>query len=79
MPATSTSIPKRALRTRKVGERYGVSARSILRWEMQQVIPKADLVINDRRYWWVETLDRHDRKRTTEAAAKGPTANSPTP
>jgi hypothetical protein len=70
MSSIPTGIPKRALPTRKVGNRYGVSARSILRWEMQQVIPKADMVINDRRYWWEETLDRHDRARTIEAASK---------
>jgi DNA-binding transcriptional MerR regulator len=70
MSSTPVSIPKRALPTRKVGERYGVSARSVLRWENQKVIPKADLIINGRRYWWIETLDRHDRARTAAAGGK---------
>jgi hypothetical protein len=79
MSATPTSVPKRALPTGKVGARYGVCARSVLRWEVQKVLPKADLIINKRRYWWEETLDRHDRARTVEAAAKGDKAvNSPT-
>ena len=49
MSATPTSVPKRALPTGKVGARYGVCARSVLRWEVQKVLPKADLIINKRR------------------------------
>ena len=34
------------------------------------MIPPPDEVINGRRYWYEQTLDEADRKRTIEAAAE---------
>jgi DNA-binding transcriptional MerR regulator len=56
--------PKHALKTGQVGERYGVTARTVLRWEADGILPPADLIVHGRRYWWNVTLDRHDRAGT---------------
>jgi DNA-binding transcriptional MerR regulator len=59
MPALQSI--KRLLPTRKVGERYGVTPRTVVRWRRQNVIPQPDLTINKRHYWDEAGLDRHDR------------------
>jgi hypothetical protein len=66
------------LPARAVATRYGVHLRSISRWVARGVIPPPDEVINDRRYWLLETLEKADRRRTVEAAASGSTA-TPSP
>lgn len=64
------------LPARAVATRYGVHLRSISRWVSRGVIPPPDEVINARRYWLLETLERADRRRTLEAAASPQTATS---
>ena len=59
---------KRRLPTRQVCLRYGVSSRTVRRWEIQKVIPSPDFVINERKYWLESTLDEHDRRTV---AARG--------
>jgi len=55
--------------TRGVCNRYGVkNLRTARRWEIQKVIPPPDFRINNRKYWWESTLDRHDRQRVVERA-----------
>jgi hypothetical protein len=63
---------KQLLPARRVAERYQVHLGSIGRWVATGIIPPADVIINRRRYWDVETLNRADRQRVVErAAAKG--------
>jgi hypothetical protein len=66
------------LPARAVATRYGVHLRSISRWVARGVIPPPDEVINLRRYWLLQTLEKADRRRTVEAAARGSTA-TPSP
>jgi hypothetical protein len=65
---TSASA-RRLVPTRGVAERYGVHLRSVARWVARGVIPPPDQTINGRHYWWEETLEQADRRRTIEAAA----------
>jgi hypothetical protein len=66
---SSTSPPKRYVGIRAVRRRYGdCSARTIDRWVKAGVLPAPDQVINNRRFWSEDGLDRHDRRRTVEAA-----------
>ena len=51
---------KRRMPTRLVCLRYGVSSRTVRRWEIQKIIPAADFVIHERKYWLESTLDEHD-------------------
>jgi hypothetical protein len=61
---------KRLIPTRAVCERYGQKAgRTIRRWVLAGVFPPPDRVINNRNYWWEETLDRHERQLVAEKSA----------
>jgi len=53
---------KRLIPTREVRERYGnAAARTIRRWVLAGVLPPPDRTIRGRHFWWVETLERHER------------------
>jgi hypothetical protein len=60
---------KRLLPTRQVCLRYGVSSRTVRRWEIQKILPPPDLVVNERKYWWESTLDENDRRTVATRAA----------
>ena len=62
------STLKRRLPTRLVCIRYGVSSRTVRRWEIQKLIPAPDFIVNERKYWLESTLDEHDRR---SVAARG--------
>ena len=62
---------KRLLPTRHVCLRYGISSRTVRRWEFKKVIPPPDLVVNERKYWRESTLDENDRRIV---AARGASA-----
>ena len=66
----------RLLQARAVANRYDVHLRSISRWVARGVIPPPDQVINDRRYWRLETLEKADRERTIEAGRSRPVPRS---
>ena len=55
---------KRRLPTRQVCLRYGVSSRTVRRWEIQKVIPSPDFVVNERIGW-------NPRSMNTTAARSG--------
>jgi hypothetical protein len=74
----SPYVQRLLISARTVASRYGVHLRSISRWVARGVIPPPDQVINARRYWFLETLEQADRRRTIEASAKGQPANSST-
>jgi hypothetical protein len=56
------------LQARAVADRYGVHLGSLSRWIARGIFPKPDLVIADRRYWKVGTLDALDREHTIQLA-----------
>ena len=60
---------KRFLPKRKVGDRYGVTPRTVDRWKKRKVIPPPDLTINNRDYWSEDRLEQHDRQLVAEHAA----------
>jgi DNA-binding transcriptional MerR regulator len=64
----------RLVPARDVAARYGVSLRSIDRWLAKKVLPVPDRVINGRRYWLVENLERADRQHVLNTAGNGLTA-----
>jgi hypothetical protein len=63
----SNRATRRALNSRRLAERYGVSMRTIPRWLERKIIPAPDFVINTRGYWFEETLDEADRKRGSKS------------
>jgi hypothetical protein len=67
-----TSTPQRHLLSRRaVGQRYGGKhPRTVKRWTDKGVIPPPDLNIQNRDYWYDDTLDRHDRRLVVERAEK---------
>jgi hypothetical protein len=73
---TSTStgkLPDRKLPTREVALRAGRSVRSIERDLEAKTHPPPDEIVNGRKYWWLSTLERHDRERersTTHTVGK---------
>jgi hypothetical protein len=78
-PDQVSTYYRRLLSARRVADRYSIHIRSIARWVARGVIPPPDETILSRRYWYVETLDAADRKRTVEAGTRTQPAHSPTP
>jgi DNA-binding transcriptional MerR regulator len=70
VPVTQTSpYELRLVSARAVADRYGISLRSVDRWLSKKVIPPPDRVINNRRYWYLASLERADRLHTASAGA----------
>jgi hypothetical protein len=64
------AIVRKLLGGRKVRARYDdISDRTLRRWELAKVIPPPDLIIRKRKYWYEDTLDKHDRRCVTERAS----------
>jgi hypothetical protein len=57
------SADDRRLGKRGVALREGKSIRSIDRGVKNGTFPAADAIINGRHFWWLSTLQRHDRER----------------
>ena len=61
---------KRLVPSRSVCDRYGLKAiRSLRRWILAGTFPPPDKIINKRNYWWLETLERHERRSVTDPHA----------
>ena len=60
-------IPKRG-----VADRYGVSLRTITRWQANTALnfPKPAAVINERPYWAEDTLDEFDAASVKERLSR---------
>jgi hypothetical protein len=68
----SGALPDRKLSTTQVALRAGVSMRTIQRGIESHAHPPPDETVNGRNYWWLSTLERHERERsqsTTRAPA----------
>jgi hypothetical protein len=71
---TEPSTKQQLLRDVHLSERYGRSPRTINRWKRENILPPADVTINERDYWYLETIEQNERerlsaKRQREAAA----------
>jgi predicted site-specific integrase-resolvase len=75
---TIDNKPYRRLTARRLCERYDVVVRTIDRWLEQGILPPP-LIINGRRYWDEEEIERSERERMTRrnAAANNPPSPSP--
>jgi hypothetical protein len=75
-PAARSGADRRDSRLTKtaVAARKGVSPRTIDRWRKAGLMPPPDDVINGRQYWWLSTLQRHERAR---ARVPAPPINNP--
>ena len=74
-PIPDTQVSPRETRpipARGVADRYAINLRSVSRWVARGVLPPPDLVILDRRYWYLDTLETADRERTIEAGRSRP-------
>jgi hypothetical protein len=62
----------RRLPTVMVAKRYGVTTRTIERWEddAELAFPKPEVVINKRKYWSLRTLRHYDRERAAAGTKK---------
>lgn len=69
----SSNFSKRLIPSRDVRERYGgASGRTLRRWELSGALPPPDRVIHGRKYWWLETLERHERELVAQKSAAPP-------
>jgi hypothetical protein len=70
----STSAPTKNLiggSWRVIGVRYGGRhPRTVKRWVDKGELPRPDVIIRERPYYYETTLDTHDRQRATEALSK---------
>lgn len=71
-----STYDRQLLSARRVATRYGVHIRTLSRWVARKVIPLPDVLIGERKYWYADSLDAADRKRTIEAGAKAQPAIS---
>jgi hypothetical protein len=56
-----------------VAVREAKSPRQIERDVQNQVLPPPDEILNGRWYWWLSTLERHDRQRVQSPRRAPPT------
>jgi hypothetical protein len=60
-----------------VALREAKSARQIERDVENRAYPPPDEIINGRWYWWLSTLERHDRERLQSTTRTPPNAGNP--
>lgn len=68
MSIGSTNPSKNYRSSGKAAQRYGRCTRTLDRWLAQGIFPEPDLVINGRRLWSDETLDKFDEQQKTARA-----------
>jgi hypothetical protein len=59
---------RRLVQARGVATRYGIHLGSVSRWIARGVIPPPDLILNDRRYWYLASLESAERRNAVEHA-----------
>jgi len=79
----SSSPIKQLISSSRLRQRYNnQSLRTLRRWELRGTIPPPDRIIHGRKYWWLETLERHERelvaqKSTAPSSTRKREPNSP--
>jgi hypothetical protein len=66
-----TEQSKQLLRDAHLSERYGRSPRTINRWKHEKILPAPDVTINDRDYWYLETIEQNERERLSAKRQQG--------
>ena len=74
--------PRERLTKADVAKREGISTRTVDRRVNERKLPPPDDIINNRLYWWSDTLERHRRTRgppdtATARAARNPRLHKP--
>jgi hypothetical protein len=67
-PRGPASPHRQLVQARGVATRYGIHLGSISRWIARGALPPPDLILNDRRYWYLESLEACERLHTAEHA-----------
>jgi hypothetical protein len=67
----------RKLTKPQVALREAKSVRQIERDVEDRKYPPPDEIINGRWYWWLSTLERHDRERVQSRTCRPPNAGKP--
>jgi hypothetical protein len=86
---------KPLFRDADLSKRYGRTSRTINEWKRKKILPPPDMTIQDRDYWYAETIETNERKRFSakpsgvaagsasaepiSAAAPRPTQSRPAP
>jgi hypothetical protein len=61
--ASMTEHHKPLFRDADLSKRYGRTSRTINEWKRKKILPPADMTIQDRDYWYPETIEANERKR----------------
>src|SRR5262245_35114575 len=69
----------RRLNKGQVGLHEGCSPRTIERGVKKGTFPPPDEIINKRAYWWLSTIERHNRERIRSATQTPPNAGKGRP
>jgi hypothetical protein len=80
LDALETAVLGRArerLTKAEVAKREGISTRTVDRRVDEGKLPPPDDIINNRLYWWSDTLERHRRTRGPSDTAAARAARNP--
>jgi hypothetical protein len=69
-PRGPASPSRQLIQARGVATRYGVHLGTLWRWIDKGILPPPDQIINDRRYWYLDSLEAAERRRTVESAGR---------
>ena len=69
--------PRERLTKADVAKREGISTRTVDRRVDEGKLPPPDDIINNRLYWWSDTLERHRRTRGPSDTAAARAARNP--
>jgi hypothetical protein len=69
-PHGAASPSRHLIQARAVATRYNVHLGTLWRWIDKGVIPPPDQIIQTRRYWYLDSLEAADRRRTIESAGR---------
>jgi hypothetical protein len=58
-----TEQPRQLWQDAHLSERYRRSPRTIHRWKREKILPPPDVTINDRDFWYPETIEANERER----------------
>jgi hypothetical protein len=58
-----TDHHKPLFRDADLSKRYGRTPRTINEWKRKKILPPPDMTIQDRDYWYQETIETNERER----------------
>lgn len=75
LEAAAFGRPRQRLSKAELAKAEGCSTRQVMRKVEQNLLPPPDDVINNRLFWWSDTIERHRRERV-RAEADSPAARA---